>query len=64
MAKRVAVTNKIELVETQNLTLSIARLRSTPYDGLRWRRALYHALMMELSDADMLKTIRGALRLP
>lgn len=66
MSKRAAVTRKIELVETHNIALSLDRLRElTPY-GVRWRRALYHALSMSECPIhiNMLKAIREALELP
>ena len=54
-----------ELVEMHNLTLSLKRLRGSPYDNARWKRALYHALLMSYaaSKAEMEK-IRQALELP
>ena len=59
-------TDKMELVETHNLAKSIARLRSGAggYDEGRWRRVLYHAVLIEISDYDMRKKIREALNLP
>jgi hypothetical protein len=48
MSKRIAITDKLELVETQNLSLTLSRLNSGEggYTDLRWKRALYHALAM------------------
>jgi hypothetical protein len=53
-----------ELVETHNLSLSINRLRSAPYDIERWKRALYHALSMSDVGRGQLEKIRIALELP
>jgi len=53
-----------ELVETHNLYLSIHRLRSSPYDSEKWKRALYHALAMENVGNRWLEKIRVALELP
>lgn len=65
MTKRNAVTRKIELVETHNIALSLDRLRETYGDGVRWRRALYHAIgMANIGGDGMKKDIREALQLP
>jgi hypothetical protein len=52
-----------ELVETHNLALALRRLRGSPYDTGRWKRALYHALCMEGCNGHAAK-IREALELP
>lgn len=60
-------TDKIELVETQNLALAFNRLRDgskNGYDKNRWKRALYHALTMTYTDYAVSKAIREALELP
>lgn len=58
-------TDKIELVETQNIALSINRMRSGIYDTERWKRALYHAaLMTGCATREELTAIREALKLP
>ena len=60
-------TNKIELIETHNIALSLQRLRDgskNGYDTIRWRRALYHALTMTHTDHSLAKAIREALQLP
>lgn len=58
-------TQKIELVETHNLSLSIQRLRDLrPYDSGAWKRAVYHALTLNNVDHGVIKLIREALELP
>lgn len=59
-------TDRVELVETHNLALSIKHLRSGGggYDEGRWRRALYHAICMEINEYDVKRQIREALKLP
>ena len=59
-------TDKMELVETHNIAKSLARLRSGAggYDDGRWRRALYHALLLSGHERDTQKKIREALELP
>ena len=59
-------TRLIELVETHNLYLSIHRIRNSPGYNTekRWKRALIHALSMELSDFQLEKKIREALEFP
>lgn len=59
-------TDKLELVETHNIALSIRRLRSGHggYDDGRWRRALCHAIWMEISEHEAKQLIREALKLP
>ncbi len=59
-------TRLIELVETHNISLSFGRLTEAgPYDTMRWRRALYHALMMDgCAGNGMLERLRTALELP
>lgn len=66
MSKRVTNTDKLELVETHNIYLALHRLRDKPsYCDQRWRRALYHALTMEMPDKTTTMTnIRAALELP
>lgn len=67
MSKRVTNTNKLELVETQNLSTALARLNSGEggYNNLRWKRALYHALSIsETCYGQALTKIREALELP
>jgi hypothetical protein len=54
----------IELVETHNIALCIKRLRDGPYDQERWKRALYHALSMNVLSRGTLEKIRIALELP
>jgi hypothetical protein len=61
--KALTATKRVELVETHNLALSLARLQDGPYDTARWRRALYHAAGMSLSRGEAEK-IRIALELP
>lgn len=63
MAKNRNETRKIELVETDNIARSLIRLNEG-YDMQRWRRALYHAICMTISDHAMTVAIREALRLP
>jgi hypothetical protein len=59
-------TDKLELVETHNIALSIQRLRSGNggYDDGRWKRALCHAIWMVITNYDDRKRIREALELP
>ena len=59
-------TEKLELVETHNLAISIQRLRSgaAGYDEGRWKRALYHAIGIAVTDYDVKKAIGEALKLP
>lgn len=56
-------TNLAELAETHNMARSIKRLQGAPYDGMRWRRALHHAVAMTCGRAEQEK-IRIALELP
>ena len=63
MSKNRNETRKIELVESDNIARSLDRLNEG-FDTTRWRRSLYHALGMSISDRDMLVKIREALRLP
>lgn len=57
-------TDKVELVETHNIALSLKRLQ-TSSDEYRWRRAFYHALGMNYcASQDMKRKIREALELP
>ncbi len=66
MAKRVTSTDKIELVETQNLALALRRLNNVnEWGGGVTKRALYHAICMTLSfEATSRGKIREALSLP
>ena len=59
-------TEKIELVETHNITLSLRRILSAPgYDRDDWKRALYHALLIAgCGNRVALVKIREALELP
>ena len=56
-------TRKIELVETNNIALSLTRIKNTPgwCTDERRRRALYHASVMAGSVS---QAIREALKLP
>ena len=64
-AKQVRETRRIELVETHNIALSIARMNPQGWDGLAWRRALYHAAAMSgIVKTDTLRKLRDALELP
>lgn len=59
-------TSNLEMVETHNLALCLHRLQETaPYEAMRKRRALYHAMLMTdgFSDEE-LSAIRIALKLP
>jgi hypothetical protein len=66
MARRKTNTEAIEPVETHNLALSIRRLRNAaPYESQKWKRCLYHALLMQSGvDMQALTKIREALNLP
>ena len=61
-------TEKIELVETHNIALSIRRIRDAPapgYNNENWKRALYHALLMTSGAGKLtIQRIREALELP
>lgn len=59
-------TQRAEMVETHNMALSIKRLRNTtPYDTDAWKRALYHALLLEgPDDYELRKSLREAMKLP
>ncbi len=60
-------TERIELVETQNLALSFRRLRdiSGEYQSGALKRAIYHALGMSYSLTEHQRgRIREALELP
>jgi len=60
-------TRLVEMVETHNLALAFNRLDdSFPYDSMRKRRALYHALLMSKAcfNATEIAAIRVALELP
>ncbi len=64
MSKNRTETRKIELVETGNITLALNRL-CTPYVGMAWKRALYHAIAMSCARNDsVLEKVRIALDLP
>jgi hypothetical protein len=57
-------TERVELVETHNIALSLERLRKDN-SNIAWRRALYHALSMSYAtDRAELEKIRVALDLP
>lgn len=64
--KRQRSTEKIELVETHNIALSLERIKDAPgYDQERWKRALIHALgMARVASNTEQKAIREALGLP
>lgn len=63
--RRQTSTDLNELVETHNLALSLERLRGAPYNDARWRRALYHALLISFcADREEASKIREALKLP
>lgn len=60
-------TDKVELVETHNLALSLQRLYNGQggYNEEKWKRALYHALAISGNAGhSLLKSIREALELP
>lgn len=58
-------TDRVELVETHNLALSLKRLQQCPHDEGRWRRALYHAIGMSHSGTrELIEKVRQALGLP
>ena len=59
-------TRKIELVETNNIALSIARIRNAPgySSDQKWKRALYHAILMATESWSEQAKIREALGLP
>lgn len=59
-------TRKIELVETNNIAVSILRIRHAPgYDSSRWKRALYHAMLMSYAGTSLeQELVRKALGLP
>lgn len=64
--KRASKTSKVELVETHNIQSALRRLCGVPsYQEQCWRRALYHALLMEMPDKhETLANLRVALDLP
>ena len=65
MSKRVGSTQRVELVETHNIALSLRRLQDTPHDEDRWRRAVYHAICMSYSGSRETRVkLREALELP
>jgi hypothetical protein len=67
MASTLLKTGQPELVETHNLVLCLRRLKAIPgVEGkIRWRRALYHALLMAwVGNPDELRKIREGLGLP
>lgn len=64
MSKRVTETRRIELVETHNIVLALARLQDVPYDSERWKRALYHAAAMAGLSRGQVEKLRLALELP
>lgn len=60
-------TDKVELVETHNLALSLRRLSNIPgqYNDEAARRALYHAIcMVHCFATNQRAVIRQALELP
>lgn len=60
-------TEKIEIVEAHNLSLSLRRLRNAPGYSVygKWQSALYHALVQTSGLSEpKLTTIRQALGLP
>lgn len=58
-------TEYIEAVETHNMVKSLKRLRNaSPYDGDRWKRALYHAIAITTRDNQTAANVRVALHLP
>ena len=59
-------TTRLELVETHTLALALNRLGAArPYDGRRWRRALYHALgISSVASNTEHEKLRLALELP
>ena len=60
-------TRKIELVETNNIALSLSRIINAAGWGIneRWKRALYHALLMaSCGSNEEKKAIREAMKLP
>lgn len=64
---RVRSTDKIELVETQNIALSLRRCGEIPnaYNDSPARRALYHAVcMVGVFSPEERKALREALKLP
>lgn len=65
-SKQKRETRKVELVETNNLALSLSRLGAIkPWSRQHWKLALYHALLMsEVPSSDMVQKIRVALELP
>lgn len=63
--RRHRVTDQIEMVETHNLALSLRRLKDIgPYDQDKWKRALYHAIVMTYTPRLVSEKIRIALELP
>jgi hypothetical protein len=66
MSKRRTQTGLIELAETHNIALAINRMRGnngSSYDQ-KWKRALYHALLMTDTSREYCEKIRVALELP
>ncbi len=64
--KQIRETRKIELVEIQNIAMSLMRLKNAPgsYDQ-KWKRALYYAfLMADCGSTLEQKAVREALELP
>ena len=59
-------TRYIEMVETNNIRQSLARVRNCPgYDTQRIRRVLYHALLASYAlDSSEVAAIRIAMKLP
>lgn len=64
--KQARETRQIEMIETHNISKSLARMRNASgYDNCRWKRGLYHAIgMWDGCSATELKAIREAMNLP
>jgi hypothetical protein len=65
-SNRVTKTDRVELVETHNICLSLKRLREIPgYASVDpWRRAFFHAASMAGLEHSALEKIRVALEIP
>lgn len=66
MSNRLTETRRAEFVESHNIVSSLNRLAQAPYDNSRWKRALYHAILLaDISISyECRKKIREALELP
>ena len=64
--RRSKATGVVELAETHNIALAIKRIQTQggPYDGERWKRAVYHALGMCGVGRSTLEKVRQGLELP